>query len=776
MNTCSCLPVGFAAKILLLTLLFALALAPVARAQLVADGASATLNNVTNSVTGPVIVGTNGSFTQLTLTNGALLTNTLDGFIGLNTAAKSNTVWLTGTGTRWRMGQNLLVGNNGAFNRLVISNGALATCRLGYLGYEATASNNVVMVTGTNSSLTSTNSYIGIGGSGNQLVISAGGQVTNVNAQIGNNSSNNLVTVTGPGSRWANNWLIVGLARNGNHLVVSDGATVSSATDVNVSWWAYPATSTNNRVTVDGGNLLITNSAGSGKLDIFNGTTLFNAGLIAADSLLVSNSNSRFEFNGGTLITRGGSISNGQDFVIGPGADSPPPTWVVLSNATPTTIAGQLVIGAKAANASLFITNGATVTCSNASASTIAGSSRVVVSGPNSRWHIAQSLSVGQGGAGQLFITNGASLVTASCDLGSNVASSLQVSGENARWTNNGVLRVGVNTSGSSLLIGTDGIVANSSNLVIGALSGVGNAVEVNGGTLLVGGMLEARRGSVHLESGTVSASSLLAGPDGSVVFNGGTLSVKNCTVSNGHPFTVGSGSSIAIYQLTGNGLHTFNNGLVLANNGVLRGNGTVSGTLTAPSDSVIYPGDHLSLGRLVLSNSPALGAGLIMDISKNGTTLTNDQIQVAAPLTYAGYLSVNKSGPTPLANGDSFKLFAASSYTGAFSTLYLPAPPAGLMWTNQLLVNGTIAVVPETQPKISNVTRSGPDLILNVTGGHPGAEATIWTATNAALPMASWKDLSLHRFDWIGNLTITKAINPAEPQRYFRIMVGAEN
>jgi hypothetical protein len=253
-------------------------------------------------------------------------------------------------------------------------------------------------------------------------------------------------------------------------------------------------------------------------------------------------------------------------------------------------------------------------------------------------------------------------------------------------------------------------------------------------------------------------------------------LSVNKSTLNNGHPFSVGSGSSVAIYQLNGNGLHTFNNGLVLGVNAVLQGNGTVSGNLTAPSGSTIYPGNYLSIGRLVLSSSPSLGAVLIMDISKNGTTLTNDQIQVAAPLTYAGYLSVEKLGPTPLANGDSFKLFDASSYAGVFSTFYLPTLPAGLMWTNQLLINGSIAVVPATQPKISNVTRSGPDLIMNVTGGHPGYEATLWTATNAALPMASWQDFGLHRFDWMGNLNITRAINSAEPQRYFRVMVGAEN
>src|SRR5262249_51391485 len=70
-------------------------------AQVVNDGATNTLNNVTNTVVGDVTVGTNGSFTLLILTNNALLTNSGFGTIGTNAGANSNTVLLTGTNTRW---------------------------------------------------------------------------------------------------------------------------------------------------------------------------------------------------------------------------------------------------------------------------------------------------------------------------------------------------------------------------------------------------------------------------------------------------------------------------------------------------------------------------------------------------------------------------------------------------------------------------------------------------------------------------------------------------
>ena len=95
-------------------------------AQIVADGATATLANVTTNITGSVTVGTNGSFTLLTIGDNALLTNSANGIIGQNATARSNTVRLVSPTARWLMRNNLLVGSNGAFNRLVITNAVAA--------------------------------------------------------------------------------------------------------------------------------------------------------------------------------------------------------------------------------------------------------------------------------------------------------------------------------------------------------------------------------------------------------------------------------------------------------------------------------------------------------------------------------------------------------------------------------------------------------------------------------------------------------------------------
>jgi len=236
--------------------------------------------------------------------------------------------------------------------------------------------------------------------------------------------------------------------------------------------------------------------------------------------------------------------------------------------------------------------------------------------------------------------------------------------------------------------------------------------------------------------------------------------------ITHSQAFTVGNRSSVATLQLLGDGLHTFANGLVI--NGSLQGNGTVSGNLTVSSGGFVYPGGSTSIGRLVLRNSPSPngnGNFIWMDVSKNGTTLTNDQIQVTAPLTCGGTLTVSDVGPTALAAGDSFQLFTAASYSGAFATTNLPARAAGLKWSTPL-TNGTLTVTASAPPAISSVTVSD----MNVTGGSPGGTYTPLTSTNVELPLSSWTTNSTGNFDWMGNLTLTNATNPATPQHFFTV------
>jgi hypothetical protein len=97
-----------------------------------------------------------------------------------------------------------------------------------------------------------------------------------------------------------------------NQLVVTNGASVFSSGDLILGELA----SRENRLTVNG-TLRVTNQVGTSLLDVRHGTNVFRGGLIDADRLLLTNSDSIFEYYGGNLMTRSASIANGQAFVAG---------------------------------------------------------------------------------------------------------------------------------------------------------------------------------------------------------------------------------------------------------------------------------------------------------------------------------------------------------------------------------------------------------------------------------------------------------------------------
>ena len=160
----------------------------------------------------------------------------------------------------------------------------------------------------------------------------------------------------------------------------------------------------------------------------------------------------------------------------------------------------------------------------------------------------------------------------------------------------------------------------------------------------------------------------------------------------------------------------------------------------------------------------------LLMEISKTGTSLTNDQIQVAGPLTFGGALVITNIGPTALAGGDRFQLFSANSFAGGFSAISLPPLPPGLGWLNKLLLDGSIEVTVVTAPQFVGIQLSGTNVVVVGTNGTPGANYVVLTATNVALPASSWLSLLTNQFGAGGGFVFTNAIAPGEPQRYFRI------
>jgi T5SS/PEP-CTERM-associated repeat protein len=201
---------------------------------------------------------------------------------------------------------------------LIISNGAVADCRIATLGYATSSSGNEFTLTGAGSILRSgLNTIIGRDGPLNRMTISDGASFTCATGMLGLNSSgfSNEVTVVGAGSAWTNRFdCYLGNSSAGNRLAITNGALVIVSNNL---FMGVNAGSTNNLLTVDGGTLQVKNVPGTGLLDLHRGKVVFNNGAMELDRLQILNSAGAFEFNGGTLSVENSYINIGTTFFVG---------------------------------------------------------------------------------------------------------------------------------------------------------------------------------------------------------------------------------------------------------------------------------------------------------------------------------------------------------------------------------------------------------------------------------------------------------------------------
>jgi hypothetical protein len=172
-------------------------------------------------------------------------------------------------------------------------------------------------------------------------------------------------------------------------------------------------------------------------------------------------------------------------------------------------------------------------------------------------------------------------------------------------------------------------------------------------------------------------------------------------------------------------------------NGGAFGGNGTVNSPVTVNTGG--------TLGSIATTNSSPIGAlSLTAGLTNNGNiyvrvnkslTAKNDSFTVTGTLTntVAGTLTVTNIG-SALAANDTFTVFSQPLAGGSALTILPASPGAGLAWTNNLAVNGTIGVVAlstpilQTAPTASSITlgqslaasviNQGSGVVTNTSGG----------------------------------------------------------
>ena len=164
-----------------------------------------------------------------------------------------------------------------------------------------------------------------------------------------------------------------------------------------------------------------------------------------------------------------------------------------------------------------------------------------------------------------------------------------------------------------------------------------------------------------------------------------------------------------------------------------LSGSGSVNGAVAI--NGTIAPGTSGgTIGTLTLSNAPVLNGVTLIKINRNNGTPLNDQIVLpSSGITYGGTLTVNNIG-APLTAGDSFQIFSATNYNGAFATLNLPSLGTGLAWNTSTLTNGVLSVVlGAVAPQFSQVSLAGTNLVVSGAGGAANYNYSVLATTTSS-------------------------------------------
>jgi rhamnogalacturonan endolyase len=359
-----------------------------------------------------------------------------------------------------------------------------------------------------------------------------------------------------------------------------------------------------------------------------------------------------------------------------------------------------------------------------------------------------ENFSIGMLGANTAFsgIIAGAGFIQK--DGGGNLALSGANTYSGGTTINSGVLQIGgggtTGTPGTGNITDNSTLAFNRSDAIddasFGVISGTGILDKQGVGRLALT--------KVHTYSGPTT-------------IEAGTLALTNSgAIANSSSISISSG---ALFDVSG----TSGGSMTLANGKTIWGVGSVNGNFAVGSGATLSPGMN-GIGTLTFSNSLTLAAGSSNIFEVSNSPLTNSVARIFGALTNGGTLIVTNIGAAPLTSGNSFKLFNAATYTGAFSKVILPSLSAGLGWnTNSLNSGGTLSVVVVNKPFIVSAAVSSDGFELAGTGGVANANYYLLGSTNLAAPLTNWTRLLTNQFDGNGNFNFTNPIGN-DPQSFY--------
>jgi Alpha galactosidase C-terminal beta sandwich domain len=237
--------------------------------------------------------------------------------------------------------------------------------------------------------------------------------------------------------------------------------------------------------------------------------------------------------------------------------------------------------------------------------------------------------------------------------------------------------------------------------------------------------------------------------------------------------FFGGNNSTVAHVDVSGRSDQTF----TLASGQTLQGVGQINGSLVVSAGAAISPGGTNTTLDITTGSNPVGTLAASGNITLNGMTIikldgaSNDLVEAAANITYGGTLNLANISGALLAEGNSFQIFSAAAYSGAFTNITPTVPGPGLAWNTNQLDNGVISVaISSSRLAITNVYLSGGNLIFNGSGGTARSTYYVLTSTNLVTPIADWIPIATNQSDANGNFSVTNIINYTNSDQFFII------
>jgi autotransporter-associated beta strand protein len=259
--------------------------------------------------------------------------------------------------------------------------------------------------------------------------------------------------------------------------------------------------------------------------------------------------------------------------------------------------------------------------------------------------------------------------------------------------------------SNFSTTLGQDTTVNSLSMQETASISISGNSLTINAGGI---NMLSA------YSNATINSALVLGAPQNWAIAPNRVLTI-NGSMSGAGNLTLGQGTVILTATNTCTGTTTISNGTlvvdgsmtdpIVVRGGILSGTGVLTGPVSVSAGGAISPGP--GVGELFVSNTLALQSGGSASMDVNASTGASDEIAGMTQLTYGGALVLNNQAGSFSAT-NTFKLFDAASYAGAFSSISPAIPAPGLDWnTSTLATDGTLRIIDVVVAKTTNVVES---------------------------------------------------------------------